>query len=110
MIGIVWTVSTLSDLVDAEIEALPADMRARLVRLSEIIEEHGLDGLPREAVDHLEDKLWELRIRGKSGISRAIYVTASGQRVVIVRVFIKKTQKTPSRELRIARERAKDVP
>lgn len=104
-----WTVTTLNDLVDAEIEQLPADMRARLVRVSEIIEDHGLDALPRDAVDHLEDKLWELRIRGKSGISRAIYVTAIGQRVVIVRVFIKKTQKTPNKELRLARERAKDV-
>jgi phage-related protein len=104
-----WLVTTLNDLVDAEVEALPPDMRARLVRLSAIIEEHGLDALPRDTVDHLEDKLWELRIRGKSGISRAIYVTASGQRVVIVRVFVKKTQKTPNRELRLARERAKEV-
>ena len=104
-----WTVESLNDVVDAEIEALPADMRARLVRLSAVIEQHGFDGLPRETMDHLEDKLWELRIRGKSGISRAIYVTASGQRVVIVRVFVKKTQKTPNRELKLARERAKDV-
>lgn len=104
-----WTVATLNGLVDAEIAALPADMRARLVRLAGIIEEHGLDALPRDAVDHLEDKLWELRIRGKAGISRAIYVTASGQRVVIVRVLVKKTQKMPNRELRLARERAKDV-
>ena len=104
-----WTVTTLNALVDTEVEALPADMRARLTRLSEIIEEHGLDALPRDAVDHLEDKLWELRIRSKSGISRAIYVTAAGQRVVIVRVFVKKTQKTPMQELRLARKRAKDV-
>jgi phage-related protein len=104
-----WAVTTLNELVDAEVEALPADMRARLARLSEIIEEHGLDALPRDAVEHLEDKLWELRIRAKSGISRAIYVTAAGRRVVIVRVFVKKTQKTPNRELRLARERAKEV-
>jgi phage-related protein len=104
-----WAVSTLNNVVDAEIEALPADMRARLVRSSEIIEEHGLDALPRDAVDHLEDKLWELRLKGKSGISRAIYVTASGRRVVIVRVFVKKTQRTPKRELKLARERAKGV-
>jgi phage-related protein len=43
------------------------------------------------------------------GISRAIYVTATGRRVVVVRVFIKKTQKTPPSELRIARQRAKEV-
>lgn len=104
-----WAVVSLNEVVDAEIEALPVDMRARLVRLSELIEEHGLDALPRDTVSHLEDKLWELRIRGKSGISRAIYVTATGQRVIILRVFIKKTQKTPNRELRLARERAKDV-
>ena len=57
----------------------------------------------------LGDKLWELRITGRDGIARAIYVTAKGQRVVIVRIFIKKTQKTPQRELEVARQRAKEV-
>lgn len=57
----------------------------------------------------LDDKLWELRITGRDGISRAIYVTASGRRVVILRAFVKKTQKTPPRELEIARQRAKEV-
>lgn len=74
-----------------------------------MIEEHGLNALPRDSVKHLEDKLWELRITGKDGISRAIYVTASGRRVVIVRAFVKKTQKTPKAELEIARQRAKEV-
>jgi len=104
-----WIVETLSTLVDAEIEALPADMRARLVRLSAIIEAHGLQALPRDTVKHLDGKLWELRIAGRDGISRAIYVTATGQRVVIVRAFVKKTQKTPKNELELARQRAKDV-
>jgi phage-related protein len=104
-----WTVETLNKAVDAEIEALPADMRARLVRLGAIIEAVGFQGLPGDTVKHLEDKLWELRIRGKDGISRAIYVTATQQRVVIVRVFIKKTQKTPKHELELARQRAKEI-
>lgn len=104
-----WTVETLNKAVDAEIEALPADMRARLVRLGAIIEAVGFQGLPADTVKHLEDKLWELRIRGKDGISRAIYVTASRQRVVIVRAFVKKTQKTPKHELELARQRAKEV-
>lgn len=46
---------------------------------------------------------------GRDGISRAIYVTAQVRRVVILRVFIKKTQKTPPRELALARQRAKEV-
>lgn len=85
-------------------------MRARLVRLTELIEQIGFDALPRNSVKHLEGRLWELRITGRDGISRAIYVTAVGQRVVILRVFVKKTQKTPARELEIARQRARNVP
>jgi phage-related protein len=104
-----WTVETLNAVIDAEIEALPKDMRARLARLGDVIEQIGFGGLPRDSVKHLEDKLWELRVTGRDGISRAIYVTATGRRVVIVRVFVKKTQKTPQRELELARQRAKEV-
>jgi phage-related protein len=104
-----WTVESLNALVDQEIEELPRDMRARLVRLTAIIEQIGFQGLPAESVKHLEGKLWELRMTGRDGISRAIYLTATGRRVVIVRVFIKKSQKTPPRELELARQRAKDV-
>jgi phage-related protein len=50
-----------------------------------------------------------MRLKGKDGIARAIYVTARGQRVVVVRVFVKKTQKTPRREIELALKRAKDV-
>jgi phage-related protein len=50
-----------------------------------------------------------MRLTGRGGIARAIYVTAKGQRVVVVRVFMKKTQKTPRREIDLALERAKDV-
>src|SRR6266704_139725 len=104
-----WTVVTLGAVVDGEIAALPADMRARLVRLTELIEQIGFEALPHDSVKHLEGKLWELRITGRDGISRAIYVTAIGRRAVIVRVFVKKTQKTPQRELELARQRAKEV-
>ena len=104
-----WTVLALNPAVEDEIARLPADMRARLSRLSALIEQHGFEALPRDMVKHLESKLWELRIAGKDGISRAIYITASGRRVIIVRVFIKKTQRTPKSELEIARQRAKDI-
>ena len=84
-------------------------MQARLARMTDTIRQHGLLNLPRDWVKPLGGKLWELRITGKDGIARAIYVTATGQRVVIVRVFVKKTQKTPQRELELARQRAKEV-
>jgi phage-related protein len=104
-----WTVLALNSVIESEIEALPADMRARLARLSLLIEQVSFEALPRDTVKHLEDKLWEMRLTGKDGISRAIYVTTTGKRMIIVRAFIKKTQKTPSKELAIARLRAKDV-
>ena len=75
-------------------------MRARLTRIANLIEPH---------VKHIEDRLWEMRLKGRSGISRALYVTATGQRVVIVRVFVKKTEKTPRREIALALARAKVV-
>ena len=108
-VHMVWTVETLSDVVDAELEALPADMRARFSYISRLIEEFSLDRVREPHVKHLQGPLWEMRIKGKDGISRAIYVTATGQRVVVVRVFVKKTQKTPKREIDLALKRAKEV-
>lgn len=104
-----WVVEFLDDLVLQEIRALPADMRARLQRLVEVIEHRGLNLLGYPQVKHLEDKLWEMRLKGRDGISRALYVTASGRRVVVVRVFIKKTEQTPRREILLALKRAKAV-
>jgi phage-related protein len=103
-----WSVEYLIAAV-AERDALPSDMRARLARMTDVIREHGVVNLPRDWVKPLGDKLWELRITGRDGIARAVYVVATGQRLVIVRVFIKKTQKTPQRELELARKRAKEI-
>lgn len=104
-----WTVETLNQTVDAELEALPADMRARLTRIANLIEEMGLENMGEPHVKHIEGRLWEMRLKGRSGISRALYVAAVGRRVVIVRVFVKRTEKTPRREIELALTRAKLV-
>jgi phage-related protein len=104
-----WTVETLNDVVDQELEALPADMRARFIRVVELIETFGLQNVGHPHVKHLESALWEMRLSGKSGIARAVYVTVTGKKVVVVRVFVKKTQKTPRREINLALERAKEI-
>jgi len=104
-----WTVETLNATVDEEIAALPPDMRARLSRISALIEQAGLTQVHEPHVKHLEGPLWEMRMKGKDGISRALYVTARQRRVVIVRVFVKKTQKTPRHEIEQALERAQEV-
>jgi len=102
-----WTVETLNEAVDEEVESLPEDMRARLARVARLIEEKGVEAVGEPHVKHIEGRLWEMRLTGRSGISRALYVTAAGRRVVIVRVFIKKTEKIPRREIELALSRAK---
>ena len=83
-------------------------MRARFTRVVRLIESFGGDRVGPPHVKHLQGRLWEMRLRGRDGIARALYVTVTGQRVV-VRVFVKKTQKTPRREIELALERAKEI-
>jgi len=104
-----WIVETLNETVDAELAELPADMRARVVRISELIESVGLPNVKEPHVRHVRGQLWEIRLKGKAGIARALYVAAKEQRVVIVRAFIKKTEKTPTREIDLALQRAKEL-
>jgi phage-related protein len=104
-----WTVETLNETVNAELAELPADMRARLVRISELIESVGLPNVKEPHVRHIRGQLWEIRLKGRAGMARVFYVTAKEQRVVILRTFVKKTEKTPTSEIDLALKRAKEV-
>jgi phage-related protein len=104
-----WTVETLNTLVDGEVAALPEDIRARLSRISSFIENVGLERVGEPHVKHVQGRIWEMRLSGRQGIARALYVTAADCRVVIVRAFVKKTQKTPRREIELALARARSV-
>ncbi len=84
-------------------------MQARLVRIADLIESHGLENLGMPYVRHIQDKLWEMRAKGKSGIARSLYVAVTGKRVVILRVFIKKTRKIPPGEIALALSRVKEI-
>jgi len=104
-----WSVETLDSRVDAELDALPADMRGRFVRIARMLEEFGPHHVREPYVKPLAGKLWEMRMKGKDGIARAIYVAASGKRLVVVHAFVKKKQKTPRGALETATERAKEA-
>ena len=104
-----WIVELLDDRVREELEELPLDMKARFRRIVELIQGHGLERVHEPHIKHLQGSLWEMRMKGKDGISRAVYITAKGKRVIVVRIFIKKTQKTPRREIDIALERSREV-
>ena len=78
-------------------------------RIAGLIRSHGLERMREPYVKHLEGPLWEMRMKGRNGIARAVYVTAIGRRVVVVHVFEKKTQQTPRREIEKALKRVKEV-
>ena len=103
-----WFVETLPQ-VDAEIDALPSGLRARLIRLFEVIEAHGLENIHEPHAKHLEGKLWELRVSAREGIARGIYVSLREKRVMVLHVFEKKTQKTPKRVMDLALARLKGL-
>jgi phage-related protein len=97
----------LNQTVDKELDALPVDIRARLVRISELIAAVGLENVGLPHVRPVQPPLWEIRLSGRAGVARALYVTTQNKRVVILRAFIKKTHKTPRQEIILALKRAK---
>ena len=80
-----WHVEVLNDIVREEIRNLPSDMRARFVRFGDLVSQVGLENLREPQVKHIEGKLWEIRLTGRDGIARALYVTAVGKRIVVGR-------------------------
>jgi phage-related protein len=104
-----WTVHTLNSSVNQELEALPTDMRSRFVRVSGLLEQFGPQDVGMPHIKSLGDKFWEIRVSGRDGIGRGIYIYASEKRIIVLHVFIKKTQKTPLTALEIATRRAKQA-
>jgi phage-related protein len=104
-----WTVETLDERVDREIEAWEQDQRVALARIIALIKAIGIDRVREPHVKHIEGRVWEMRPRAKSGIARALYVTIKGRRIIILRAFVKKTQATPRREIEIAKARAAEL-
>ncbi len=104
-----WRVDPLDHRVVKEIAALPSDLRQSLIRIGAVIEKYGPQEMREPFVKFLGRGLYEMRLRGRDGIARAIYVVAREQRVVVVHVFIKKDQKTPKSAIDLALQRAKEV-
>ena len=100
-----WVVGFADEDVKIAMDALPVDIRANFQRIVELIQSHGLERVREPYLKHLQGPLWEMRLKGKSGIARALYITATGKRIVVVHVFTKKTQKTPRHEIELALQR-----
>jgi phage-related protein len=103
-----WRVIFHSVALQDEILALPAGFVARFLRYAERMEIYGPDlGMPHTRA--MGDGLFELRLKAAEGIVRVFYCTRVGRRMVMLHQCVKKSAKTPRRELDIARKRLKEV-
>lgn len=104
-----WSFVFVNVQAKAELDAMPADIRANFERIVQLVQAVGLERVHEPYIKHVDGRIWEMRLRGRDGIARALYVTAGEQQVVVLRVFTKKSQKTPRREIELARRRAREV-
>jgi phage-related protein len=89
------------------IDSLDAKSRARIARILDLLEEFGIDlGMPYAR--HLEEQLWELRIRHARNRYRIIYFLATGETFVLLHGFIKKTGPVPRADIEMAERRRND--
>lgn len=103
-----WRVTFYSEKLQREILGLPAGFVARFIRYSERMERFGPDlGMPHTR--YMGGGLFELRIKASEGIARVFYCVVVGSEIVMLHQFTKKSQKTPPRELDVARRRMKEL-
>lgn len=103
-----WTITYYSQAVQTEILALPSGFLARYLRYTDRMETYGPDlGMPHTR--SMGEGLFELRLKSAEGIARVLYCTVMDKRIVILHQFIKKSEKTPQKELKIGRQRMKEI-
>jgi phage-related protein len=103
-----YTIDYYSDSVEEDILALPDTLAARYVVLTRRMVAIG-PNLGEPHTKSMKDGLLELRLKGAEGIARVFYCTQVGRRIVMLHSFVKKTNRTPPRELEIALNRMKEV-
>jgi phage-related protein len=103
-----WKVTFFNNKVEEDTMSFPAGILANLLHILEMIEEFGPNiGKPYTAA--MGNGLFEIRAKGKEGIGRALFCIEKEKEIIILNSFIKKTQKTPKRELDKARNRMKEL-
>lgn len=97
-----------SDELAEQILALPDTIAARYLVLTRRMMAVGANLGPPHT-ESFGDGLFELRLKGAEGIGRVFFCTFVGRRIMMLPAFIKKTQKTPLNEIKVARKRMKEV-
>ena len=80
------------------------------MHIAELLHDFGPERVGLPHIRPLEGKLWEMRMQGRDGIARAVYAAIQGRRLLVLHVFVKKTQTTPRSALETARKRLEAAP
>ena len=103
-----WKITYYSTAVEDKILNLPKKLLARYSRLADLMVNIGPNlGEPHTVA--MGGGLFELRPKAQEGIARVFFCTLIGKEIVMLHSIIKKTKKTPLKELRIAQQRLKEV-
>lgn len=103
-----YSITYCNESVQEEILALPDTLAARYVVLTRRMVVLG-PNLGEPHTKAFGNGLFELRLKGAEGIARVFFCTLIGKRIVMLHSFVKKTSKTPQRELAIAESRLKEL-
>jgi len=103
-----WEILFFSKKVEKETLEFPQKILAKLLHIFELIQELG-PTVGEPYVKYLDNGLLEIRAKGQEGIGRSIFCYQKAQKIVILHSFIKKSQKTPKKELEIALQRKKEL-
>jgi phage-related protein len=103
-----WKVTFFNAKVKEETLKFPAGILANYLHILEIVEEFG-PAIGKPYTAPMGSGLFEIRAKGKEGIGRSLFCTVKGKEIIILHSFIKKTQKTPKKELEKARKRMKEL-
>src|SRR5271157_2224753 len=104
-----WKIEFYNKKVEDSIKEWPAGILAKFAWISDAIEKFGPADVGMPHVRPLGQGLFEIRVKAKEGIGRAIFCTINGKVVIVLNNFIKKTQKTPTNEIALARKRMTEV-
>jgi phage-related protein len=103
-----YTITYYSEKIQDEVLALPVGLRGRYFALADRMEQHGPNlGEPHSKA--FGEGLFELRMKAAEGIARVFYCTLVNKRIVVLYSLVKKTDKTPARDKRLAETRMKEV-
>jgi phage-related protein len=103
-----YTIAYYSESVEDEVLSLPKHLLARYFALTDRMLSVGAN-LHEPHTQAMGGGLFELRLKSAEGIARVFYCTLVGRRIVMLHSFVKKTQKTPEQDLKLAQNRMKEI-